>query len=880
MIVFEEKGFIGMPIKKYETSALLKPIQFAAAILIAIGTPVLQALKIYFFFCELIATKVITLAEILPKKTTVLKKSLPKVDLKLQSRGYKLQKKVNSYKPFVKSHLINILKGFENQKSELFIKSKHQQVVYYEKFQTLQANLHKIHLNLKNAKKINRRRIHARPIEKDSPVLPVFVSPKITLPTLPAISLPHILWPKFKLSKFKVPKLPKLLGAGTAAISFSVILFLIGYFSLFVLNDLPHPKLLAQNHIPLTTKIYDRNNVLLYQFHGDQNRTLVKLNELPHYVPEAIIAAEDKNFYRHLGFDPSGITRAAIANYSGTSSQGGSTITQQLVKFSLLSPERTITRKLRELILSLWTERLYTKDQILTMYINYIGFGGPAYGIEAASEIYFGKSAKNLSLSEASLLAALPSAPTTYSPFGRNPEIAKYRQKQVLDKMHEQGYITKKEAEDAKNAKLTFVPNETEIKAPHFVMYVKDELIKEFGEKEVLEGGLQVKTSLDYNLYKEITDMVKLGVEKQQYLNVQNGAALVTNPKTGEILAMAGSIDFFDLTSDGNVNVTVSERSPGSSIKPLTYALAFENNLLTPNTIIEDRPTEFRQVGGPTYRPLNYDNRFHGRMTARTALASSYNIPAVKVLERLGVINFLQFATNAGLTTLDDPNRFGLSITLGGGEVKMTDMAVAYSMFPNQGTKMPLKAVLEVKDSSGTSLEVSGFPETSERLISPRSAFFINSILSDDGARAPTFGRGSYLNIPGHTVAVKTGTTETKRDNWTIGYSFGSEPRLVAVWVGNNDNSPMSQYLESGNTGAAAIWNPVMQTALKNQSDSPVPKPEDLIAVPICPLTGTLPCENCPGIVTEYFVKGTEPKIACNLSKEDLEKFKNPEKRD
>ncbi len=880
---------IGMPKKKHETQVFLDLINLAAAILIAIGSPVLQALKIYFYFCEQVSNKLINVTKTQASK---LKTNRPSAE-KLVSLQTIAISEINNLSNRFKTESKVYLSSLKDSKTALFISFKKLEVLWYNKTKNVVPYLKTIKLPTLNIPKFNlpkfafknpkRGRIQARPKAKSlNKQEIVWLNVTNQIKHIKNLKLSVFNLPKIdiRLPKLHIPKTPRVAGAAIASISAGIVIFLIFYFSLFIFKDLPHPRLLAATTVPLTTKIYDRNGVLLYQFHGDQNRTLVKLNELPPYVPQAVIAAEDKNFYKHIGFDPAGITRAALANYNGSGGQGGSTITQQLVKFSLLTPERTLTRKIRELVLSLWAERLYTKNEILTMYLNYIGFGGPAYGIEAASEIYFGKPAKNLTLAEASLLASLPSAPTTYSPFGEHPEFAKFRQIQVLDKMAEQGYITKEEAIEAKKQQLTFVPNETQIKAPHFVMYVKDELVKQFGEKKVIEGGLQVTTSLDYELYKKVTDTVKTGVEKQKYLNVQNGAALVTNPKTGEILAMAGSIDFFDLTKDGNVNVTTAERSPGSSIKPLTYALAFENNLVTPNTIIEDQPVEFRQIGGPSYRPTNYDNRFHGRMSIRTALASSYNIPAVKVLDRIGLVNFLQFAVNAGLTTLSDPNRFGLAITLGGGEVKMTDMATAYSMFPNQGTKTPLTSILSVKDSNGNFLAMDPEHLAKSRLISPKSAFFINSILSDDGARSPTFGRGSYLNIPGHTIAVKTGTTETKRDNWTIGYSFGDEPRLVAVWVGNNDNSPMSPALESGNTGAAAIWNPIMTSILSGRTNSAVPQPDDLIAVQICPLTGTLPCENCPGLVTEYFVRGTEPKQQCNLTKEDLEKFKNPDKKD
>lgn len=702
-------------------------------------------------------------------------------------------------------------------------------------------------------------RLHIRPInsaiyKKTVPHLRWFAS--------------HLLFRK-KLSRIN-PRIVILIGF----FPILIILALVPYQIYLALRNLPHPQALSSQQIPVTSKIYDRNGILLYQFYKEENRTPIAIDTLPKHVLDATIAIEDKNFYKHSGFDPAGIVRAAFANSSGSVTQGASTITQQLVRFALLSPEKTITRKIREIVLAFWAERLYTKNQILTMYLNHIPYGGQAYGIEAASQTFFKKPARYLTLAEAALIAGLPSAPTTYSPLGSHPELAKVRQQQVLDAMVEQGYISPFASENAKNAPLIFAPPVTEIKAPHFVMFVRDYLVEKYGPALVQKGGLQIITTLDYPLYESINKTLKSGVEKQKNLNVGNGAALVTNPKTGEILSMNGSIDFFDLQNDGNVNVTVSQRSPGSSIKPLNYALAFEKNFLTSSTIIEDRPSVFHSPGSKPFFPLNYDNRFHGRVTARVALASSYNIPAVKVLEKNGLINFIQFATNLGISTFSKPSKYGLSITLGGGEVKMTDLVTAYSIFPNEGLKVPLNPVLEIKDYKGTLLENrSTFNSKPSRLISPRSAFLINNILADDAARSPTFGLGSYLNIPNHIVSVKTGTTQDKRDNWTIGYSFGPNPRLAAVWVGNNDNSPMSPYLESGNTGAAAIWNPIMKELLKEIPNSPIPIPEDLIPVQICALTNTLPCENCPHIVSEFFTRGTQPTVSCQISKEEREKF-------
>lgn len=692
---------------------------------------------------------------------------------------------------------------------------------------------------------------------------------------------------KKSLKKIKLPKLRfkrRLLPPITMGVAMTrkklaiigivglLIIFFVGVYRF--LASLPDPRQLSTREVALTTKIYDRNGVLLYQFYDGENRSLVSTKDLPPYVINATLAIEDQNFYKHMGIDPMGIFRAAWSNFTGAQLQGGSTITQQLIKKTLLTPERTISRKIKEIILALWTERIYSKEEILTMYLNQVPYGGPAYGIEAAAETYFGKKAHDLTLAEAALIAGLPSAPSAYSPFGANPELARVRQKQVIEAMEKNGYISKFVGDATIKEPLKFAPTETAIKAPHFVMYVKDLLAKKYGIRKVERGGLTVITSLDYGLYQESLRLVREGVEKQKYLNVGNGAALITNPKTGEILSMVGSINFFDLGHDGNVNVTTAQRSPGSSIKPLNYALAFDRGILTPGTVLDDSPVAYKVAGQPVYSPGNYDGRFHGKVTARVALASSYNIPAVKVLEKNGLKNFIEFSQKLGITTFTDPSRYGLALTLGGGEILMTDMARAYSTFANNGVNVPLKAILEVNGVK----EESGFNNT--RTISEQTAFLINNILADDGARAPTFGAGSALNIPGHTVAVKTGTAETKRDNWTIGYSFGPDPRLVAVWVGNNDNSPMSPFLESGNTGAAAIWNPLVKLALGNSKDYPIDKPGNIVAVNVCGLGGLLPCENCPFTKTEYFTSGTEPKMACNFTKEEVERILHPEKQD
>lgn len=690
-------------------------------------------------------------------------------------------------------------------------------------------------------------------------------------------------FPSFSLPRLAIPIGPLAIPAALRNCLLLLLGFLIAVPLLVIpvwakteLDQLPNPSLLANRDIPVSTKIYDRSSVLLYQIYSSENRTIVDPSSLPPYITEATIAIEDKNFFHHPGFDPQGIIRAAIANANGrATTQGGSTITQQLIKSALLTPQRTISRKIKELILAFWAERIFSKQEILKMYLNQVSYGGAAYGIDAAAQTYFGKPAKDLTLAESALLAGLPSAPSVYSPFGTHPELTKQRQLQVLNSMAAQGYISQFQAEAAAKEDLKFNQVETSIKAPHFVMYVKDYLTQKYGARVVERGGLEVTTSLDYPTYETVSKLIHDDVAAQKNLNVGNGAALVTNPATGEILAMVGSTDFFDLKNDGNVNVTISPRSPGSSIKPLNYALAFEKGLITPATVIDDTPITYRTPNQPDYSPRNYDNRFHGKVTARVALASSFNIPAVKVLEKVSLDNFIDQAEKMGITTWSDRSRFGLSLTLGGGEVTMTDMATAYSAFATNGYRVNLKPVLLIKDFRGNILEDNRDPNATrqDRVISPHTAFLVSSILADNAARTLTFGPSSNLNIPGHTVSVKTGTTETKRDNWTIGYT----PHLLTeVWVGNNNNSPMSPHLESGNTGAAAIWNPIMTGLLTDQPNEVFVPPDDIIPVTVCALTGTLPCDNCPSTHVEYFTRGTEPKFACKLTPEDVDKLTKP----
>ncbi len=633
---------------------------------------------------------------------------------------------------------------------------------------------------------------------------------------------------------------------------------------LFVFKDLPSVKNIKNREQIVTTKIYDRYSEELYSFYEDENRTVVTLSDIPQDMIDATIAIEDADFYSHYGFSPKGIVRALKTNIEDGTKQGGSTITQQLVKNTLLTPEKTLQRKIREVVLAFLVEREYSKQEILEMYFNEIAYGGTTYGVEEASQRYFGKSAKDLSLAESSILAGLPAAPSSYSPFGPNPELAVARQHEVLRRMLEEGFITPEEQMKALEEELTFVQDTTDIKAPHFVMYVRDLLAKEYGEEKVFQGGLEVYTSLDLDLQNKTQDIVTTEVEALGKYSISNGAALVTNPQTGEILAMVGSRDYFDVKNDGQVNVTVRSRQPGSSIKPLTYALALENEY-TPASIIKDTPITYQIPGSKPYTPKNYDGRYHGNVTLRKALANSYNIPAVKLLASLGVNNLIDKAEKMGIDTWKDRSRFGLSLTLGGGEVFMTDMAELYGTFANKGKTVDLNPILYVRDYEGKVL----YENTcalynknceSRDSLDPRVAFQISNILSDNNARSQAFGRNSVLHIPDQEVAVKTGTTNSMRDNWTIGYT---QDRLVAVWVGNNDNSPMS-YVASGITGASPIWNKIIRTQLSEEYPHTFDVPDDIKKEKICGVTGTLMCSGCPYSFEEYFVPGTEPTKHCN----------------
>lgn len=667
-------------------------------------------------------------------------------------------------------------------------------------------------------------------------------------------------------------------------LSLALILSIIGliafciFFYFYILKDLPNPYGLKDYKIiPVSSRILDRNGRLLHEIYKEEKRTPIKLSALPVYVKQATIAVEDKDFYQHQGVSIfGGILRALKDTFLLKKGlQGGSTITQQLVKSALLTPERTVRRKIREIILALWAEKVFTKDQIIELYLNQVPYGGASYGIEEAAQTFYGKSAHELTLSQAALLAGLPQAPSLYSPFA-NPQLAIARRNEVLTKMAEQKYISEDQKLKAQAEDLAIISPKINIKAPHFIFYIKSILEKQFGAVAVEEGGLKVTTTLDLDLQEKAEKILSDELSKIKYLDVSNGAVLVSRPSTGEILTMVGSVDYF-ATGSGTFNVTTALRQPGSAIKPINYAIGLERKLVTPATVFVDAPTCFSAAGQPKpYCPQNYDGKFHGPVQLRFALGNSYNIPAVKMLQINGVENFVASSSGFLITSLKDPTRYGLSLTLGGGEVSMIEMNQAFSAFANEGIPRKLVAILKVTDKNGKLLyqykdtnlvkEINKplkYPKylaiSGKRAISQETAFLISHILLDNFARSQAFGTTSFLVVPKHNVSVKTGTTDDKRDNWTIGYTPNF---LTSVWVGNNDNSPMNPTLSSGVTGAAPIWNRVMQEILKNQPDLFPRKPSGVVGRQVCADFGGATSKKEDGSDScqtrfEYFIKGS-----------------------
>ncbi|QQS20993.1 MAG: PBP1A family penicillin-binding protein [Candidatus Moraniibacteriota bacterium] len=606
-------------------------------------------------------------------------------------------------------------------------------------------------------------------------------------------------------------------------------LAVVGVFAYFA-KDLPSPGKVNSRFIAESTKIFDRTGThLLYEVHGEEKRTIIPFSEMPQVIRAATITLEDRDFYNHYGIKLDSILRALFKDFvKGGSRQGGSTITQQFVKNSLLTPEKTLTRKIKEAILSIEMEQKFSKDEILAMYLNEIPYGANAYGIEAASQTFFGKNAKNLTVDEAALLAVLPNAPTYYSPYGSHLDELKARQKNALTQMAALGYITKEAAEEAKQVETLdkLVPQREAIAAPHFVMYVKEYLARRYGDEEIEQGGLRVITTLDWDKQQAAEKAVSEGAEKNLRYNAENAALVAIDPKTGQILAMVGSKNYFDTKIDGQVNVTIRDRQPGSSFKPYVYLAAFTKGYV-PETILYDVPTEFPTDDGKNYAPQNYDGTFHGPVSLAKALGGSLNVPAVKTLYLVGVNDAIELSKSLGITTLTEPKRYGLSLVLGGGDVKLLDHVSAYATLATGGIRREKTAILRIENSKGEVRE-EYTQSPGERVVGEKFVAMLDSVLSENGNRAWIFGENNPLRFNNRAVVAKTGTTNLFKDAWTVGYT----PSLAAgVWVGNNDASPMKLGAD-GSYVAAPIWRAFMDKALENTGTEEFPKyrPEEEIA--------------------------------------------------
>ena len=598
-----------------------------------------------------------------------------------------------------------------------------------------------------------------------------------------------------------------------------ILLASLGLLSAFIVvawvsRDLPDPNQLINRSVAQSTKIYDRSGEhILYEIHGEEKRTLLTFEEIPDNIKNATIAIEDKNFYNHGGFSVWAMARTMVTNVIYNRTAGGSTLTQQFVKNAILTSEKKISRKIKELVLAQRIEKKFNKDEILQMYLNEIPYGSNAYGVEAASQKLFGKSAKDINLAESAVLAALTQAPSRYSPYGPNKDLLLGRKDYVLDLMEEQGYISEAERDAAKSYEIVFQQAETNIVAPHFVMMVKQILSEKYGESEVERGGLKIYTTIDWDKQKFAEEVIaEKTANYQEKYNANNAALVSIDPKTGQILALVGSRDYFNDDIDGQVNVTDRLRQPGSSIKPIVYAALFEQGY-TPNTILYDVVTNFSTDSANSYIPHNYDGKEHGPVSIRKALAGSLNIPAVKAIYLAGINRVINLAESLGYTSFGDRSRFGLSLVLGGGEVTMIEHVNAFSAFAREGKVNETALILKIEDKDGNVLEE--YKQVESRALTTKTAQMINSILTDNNARSFVFGAKNWLVLGNRPVGAKTGTTNDFKDAWTIGYT----PSLVTgVWVGNTDSSKMSSGAD-GSVVAAPIWNEYMKRAL---GDSPI----------------------------------------------------------
>jgi len=619
----------------------------------------------------------------------------------------------------------------------------------------------------------------------------------------------------------------------TMFLVFLVFFLLFGGLAIWTTTfNLPNLANFEERKVSQSTKIFDRTGeILLYDVHGDIKRSVVPLDDISILARQATIAVEDKNFYSHNGIQPLAIVRAVLKNIlSGNllDGQGGSTITQQVIKNALLTSDKKVSRKLKEWVLAPRLENILTKDEILQIYLNEVPYGGNVYGIQEASLRFFGKEAKDVNLAESAYLAALPQAPSFYSPYGNNTDRLEYRKNFVLDQMVIAGFITQNEADEAKNEEVSFQKQEEfGIKAPHFVMYVREIIEKEYGRDIIEEGGLKVTTSLDWELQEKAEEIaLKYALENAEKFDAENTAILSMDPRNGEILVMVGSRNYFDKEIDGNFNITTSERQPGSVFKPIVYANAFSKGY-RPDTVVFDLETEFSTScgynSGSCYKPGNYDNIFRGPISLRDALAQSVNIPAVKTLYLAGIRDSLELAKKMGLETLTNIDQYGLTLVLGGGEVRPIDIATAYSVFANEGIKSQKTPILKIEDSKGNILfDIEEEIFRSERVLDVNVSRDINDVLTDNQARTPAFGPDSYLYFPDQDVAAKTGTTNDYKDAWITGYT----PNLTTVaWAGNNDNRSMDKKVAG--FIVAPMWNEFLQFALSKRDKEFFNDPEE-----------------------------------------------------
>lgn len=650
-------------------------------------------------------------------------------------------------------------------------------------------------------------------------------------------------------------------------LALALSILLVAYASMA--RDLPAPEELSQRADTFrSTRIYDREGNLLTETFDPNagRRTVVALDRMTPAIIQATIATEDANFYYHRGIDPVALLRAlyyAVRERDIVS--GASTIPQQLVKRIFLTPERTLTRKLKEAILAAEITRRFSKDAILEIYLNELYYGNFAYGVDTAAQTYFGKDVAELTLAEASLLAGLPQAPAYYDPYSF-PDRAKNRQSVVLGLMVENEMITQAEADAAWLQALAYIPVSFDLKSPHYTLFVRQQLESLLGPDTLYSAGLQVTTALDPQMQAAAERIVAEQIQSLGDRNVSNGALVAIDPQTGEVLALVGSADFENVEIDGQVNMALSPRQPGSSIKPLVYLSAFEQSAdegdqaWTPGTLLADIESEFPDAQGP-YVPKNYDEKEHGLVTVRSALANSFNIPAVRALQKVDIPAFLDLAQRVGITTMTRPD-YGLSLGLGAGETTLLELTGAFGVLAANGVRHPPITILQIADSNDTVLCQFDSPTPcrfgaesggSQQVVSPVDAFLITDILQDNEARSPMFGRNSVLNI-GRPAAVKTGTTNDFRDNLTVGYT----PQLVVgVWVGNSNNSPMRNV--SGVTGAGPIWAQFMQDSLADQPIIGFTPPPGVVQMEVCAETGTRPSQACPARAQWWFAQDRPP---------------------